>query len=174
MSCTTRISSATAGISPQNYTLELQLDQVLLLKNSRWKLLNLSSKSLTFTNIFQKIFKNSQKTQFLGKSTTTLCRRKIFPKKPGQQKSMEKWFGKISLKVILLTHAFFDTSKKTEGKKKLKQIFEKLKQIIKKLNNLPTKNWLFAQKSPEVDIFCTKVCPNLSFKAWNWENSRNF
>ena len=31
-------------------------------------------------------------------------------------------------------------AKKTQGKKKLKQIFEKLKQIIQKLNNLPTKN----------------------------------
>ena len=30
-------------------------------------------------------------------------------------------------------------------RKKIKQIFEKLKQIIRKLNNLPTKNWLFAQ-----------------------------
>ena len=56
-------------------------------------------------------------------------------------------------------------AKKTQAEKKLKQIFEKLKQIIQKLNNLPTKNLLFAQKSLEVDIFCTKVCPNLSFKA---------
>ena len=30
--------------------------------------------------------------------------------------------------------------KKTQGEKKLKQIFEKLKLIIQKLNNLPTKN----------------------------------
>ena len=81
---------------------------------------------------------------------------------------------------FFINQAFFlDISKKTQGqknssRKKLKQIFEKLKQIIQKLNNLPTKNWLFAQKSPEVDIFCTKVCPNLSFKAWNWENSGNF
>ena len=43
-------------------------------------------------------------------------------------------------------------AKKTQAEKKLKQIFEKLKQIIQKLNNLPTKNWLFAQKSLEVDI----------------------
>ena len=42
--------------------------------------------------------------------------------------------------------------KKTQAEKKLKQIFEKLKQIIQKLNNLPTKNWSFAQKSTEVDI----------------------
>ena len=41
---------------------------------------------------------------------------------------------------------------------------KKLKQIIQKLNNLPTKNWLFAQKSPEVDIFCIKNYPNLSLK----------
>ena len=27
------------------------------------------------------------------------------------------------------------------------------------------KTEIFAQKNPEVDIFCTKVCPNLSFKA---------
>ena len=60
---------------------------------------------------------------------------------------------------------------------KLKQIFEKLKQIFEKLNNLPTKNWFFAPKSPEVDIFCTKICPNFSFSTkWSskLENSRNF
>ena len=48
--------------------------------------------------------------------------------------------------------AFFDILRKTQAEKKLKQ-------IIQKLNNLPTKNWLFAFKSPEVDIFCTKKCP---------------
>ena len=42
--------------------------------------------------------------------------------------------------------------------KKLKA--KKLQQIIQKLDNLPNKNWFFAQKSPEVDIFCTKICPN--------------
>ena len=48
---------------------------------------------------------------------------------------------------------FLNISEKTQADKKLKQIFEKLKQIIKKLNNLPTKNWLFDQKSPEDDTF---------------------
>ena len=71
----------------------------------------------------------------------------------------------------MVSQAFFWTFRKklkakiTQAEKKLKQIFEKLKQIIQKLNNLPTKNLLFAQKSHEVDIFCTKNCPNLSFKA---------
>ena len=43
----------------------------------------------------------------------------------------------------LISGFFLDISKK-----KLKQIFEKLQQIIQKFNNLPTKNWFFAQKSP--------------------------
>ena len=82
-------------------------------------------------------------------------------------------------------------ARKTQAEKKLKKVSEKLKQIIPKLNNLPTKNWFIAQKSPEVDIFCTKICPNLRFSTkWSlklgkfrkfltkfpffWINSRNF
>ena len=59
-----------------------------------------------------------------------------------------------------INQAFFGHfEKKTQGQK------TQAKQIIQKLNNLPTKNRLFAQKSPKVDIFCTKICPNLSFST---------
>ena len=61
---------------------------------------------------------------------------------------------------IYIFRLFFGHFEKNSSKFSKK----KLKQIIQKHNNLPTKNCLFAQKSPEVDLFVKKL-PNLSFKA---------
>ena len=57
---------------------------------------------------------------------------KIFEaEEPHKTSKFEAFFGTFRKKL---------KAKKTQGKKKLKQIFEKLKQIIQKLNNLPTKH----------------------------------
>ena len=66
--------------------------------------------------------------------------------------------------ILHVCQAFFWTFRKKLKAKKT-QAEKKLKQIIPKLNNLPTKNLFFAQKSPEVDIFCTKICPNICFST---------
>ena len=94
---------------------------------------------------------------------------------------MEIWIDKrlmIIMRQTLYPGFFWTFRKKLKAKKKLKQ-------IIQKLNNLPTNNWRFAQKSPEVDLFCTKICPN-KLETWKiqgilekkipffWINSMNF